>query len=198
MVWDVDTGTDEKGREFDASGGGDFNRVSEPGLYHVHVTAVDEGAGTNNDQLAVDCEILGGKPAGQEGKEVRIWFSPKPTARNRVISWALACKITTEEENKKAAAGKRSISLHPKDAIGRHFVVKAEWDEDQKGNPQLKVNFGIYAIDSPEAEGITNKGVLDAAGDAGDDPFGAEGKAASAEGQAVGAEKKDEFGGLFD
>lgn len=204
MVWDVPTDADDKGQEFDPTGGGDFNRINQPGIYHVQVTAVDEAGGSTGDNLVIDYEVLGGKPSGQEGRVFRDWFSPSMAARNRVLIWALACGITNEEEGKKAAASKKPLSLHPQHAIGRQLVLKIEQGTDQNDNPRLECNWGIFSTDNPEAKEVLNKGLLPTMSDSADDPFGTGGGRNANNGVAVdqgkesSAVKNDEFGDLFD
>ncbi len=201
MVWEVPTEADEDGKEFDPSGD-DRNYVDTVGTYHVQVTAVDDDNPKSPGQLVVDYEVLGGKPTGQEGKTFRDYFAPSLASRNRIMKWAIACGITTEAAAKKAAEEKRPLALHPQKAIGEQLIIDIEQGEKQDGTPRFECNWGIYSTDNFKAQGVVNKGLLQAAGDASDNMFGdADGSDANdgaAAGQGTeGSSVKDEFDDLF-
>ena len=202
MDWEVPTEAGEDGQDFDPSGD-DRNYVNTVGRYHVQVTAVDDDNPKSPEQLVVDYEVLGGRRTGQEGRTFRDYFAPSLKARNRIMKWAIACGITTEAAAKKAAEERRPLTLHPRDAIGRQLIIDVEQGEKQDGTPRLECNWGIYSLDSPEAEGVVNKGMLQAAGDASEDLFGDAGGSEGNDGAAAGQSKEgssvkdDEFGDLF-
>lgn len=145
--------------------------VVAPGRYHVEASSVDPGGGKNGEMI-VDYEVLSGTTPNQEGKTHRDYYSASPAARKRVLMFALATKIVTVEELKAAREANRRPKIEWRDAVGRQLCVEIN-EEEYEGKKRSKVGFGIYAVDSPRAAGIPlNKGRLEKAGDAADDPFG--------------------------
>ena len=137
----------------DFSAGGNFLR--EPGTYHVCVTGVEEmphkrdGSLIDNAAFQVDLEVLAGTVGGQEKKSANIvFFHPKPTspnegafARKLMDRFFLAVGLMGEADKKK------DLSIDLQQAVGRHFIVKFDHDDDKK---YLRVAFtDIFHVDDP-------------------------------------------------
>lgn len=147
-----------------------------PGKYHFQVQdAVEDGG--RNGELLLKCEVLAGTDATQIG-HVHFEYITRPTPGckkgvwSKVLQIAMALGLYTADELKKLKASGRAPVIHWDHAAGRQFCGKVS-EEMYEGKPQRKLNFDIWAVDSPKAAGIPlNKGMLLRSGDAADDPFG--------------------------
>jgi len=155
--------------------------VPEVGIYHFEVLNVEE-EDPKSGCMYVDGEVLGGEPADQAGKVHREYFSLKPTALGRVAQLAVALGFTTEAEIKQQqAAGETPDWPFATKGVGRQFCGQLV-AETYEGKTRNKLNFNIWAVDSPKAKGIPlNEAKLaecrrliamQDGGGAGDDPFG--------------------------
>jgi hypothetical protein len=128
---------------FQHQAGEDFSSGSflqEPGTYHLCVTEVQEnptnkgGSLIPNAAFRINCEVLAGTVGGQESKTTDLlFFHPKPGdknggafARKKIDRFLLAVGLMDEN-----AKGK-NLDINLQQAIGRHFVVKLEMDDDNK------------------------------------------------------------------
>jgi len=156
--------------------------VPVPGVYHFEVLNVEE-EDPKTGCMYVDCEVLAGEPKDQAGKVHREYFSLKPTALGRVAQLAVVLGFTTEAEIKQQqAAGETPDWPFATKGIGRQFCGQLV-AETYEGKTRNRLNFNIWAVDSPKAKGIPlNEGKLaecrrliamqDGNGAGGDDPFG--------------------------
>lgn len=169
MGWEFDA------NDFDPDTLGGFDNP-KPGLYHVQIQKLDENGGKNGE-MTVRFEVLSGTTPNQEGKTHLEYFTKSAKAAKRALTFAVACGLTTIDELKaQKAAGKNPV-IHFADAVGRQLCIGLEEDEYQ-GKKRVKVDFRLWALDSPEAADIPmNKGALSgmAAGEGAGgaaDPFG--------------------------
>jgi hypothetical protein len=142
----------------DFSTGGTFLR--EPGTYHVCVTELDEnpakrdGSLIDNAAFRVYFEVLTGTVKGQEEKTGDIiFFYPKlqsknegAFARKKIDRFLLSVGLVSEADKSK------DLEVDLRQAIGRHFIVKLEHDDEQKF---LQVAFAdIFHVDDPAVKDI--------------------------------------------
>lgn len=174
MGWEFDA------NDFDPDTLGGFDNP-KPGRYHFQIQKVDENGGSNGEMM-VRLEVLAGTTANQEGKTHQEYFSKSPKAAKRALMFAVACGITTIDELKSQKAAGKNPVIHFADAVGRQFcggLEEEEWlAKDGTKKKGVKLDFRIWALDSPEAADIPmNKGALsgmaDGTGAGGAaDPFG--------------------------
>jgi len=165
--------------------GFDFPKL---GSYHFQVNKVSEDE--KSPAMIVECEILAGTPAGQEGKTHREYFYP-PTAdqdpakqmatRKRTLQFFVAVGLTTEEELLDAKKAGKRVSIDEKLAVGRQFCGKLTAGKpNDSGKIYNKLGYDIWAVNSPKSEGIPlNVAMLEkngekpaVGGSAGGDSFG--------------------------
>jgi hypothetical protein len=123
----------------DVNTGGKF--LSEPGTYHLAVTAVDENV-TNKDGQLIDnaafrihVEVLDGTVAGQKEKTKDIiFFHPKPSqanggafARKRIDRLFLAANLMGMD-----AVGGKEVVFDLSKMVGQQIVAKFQMDDDNK------------------------------------------------------------------
>lgn len=127
--------------------------LPEPGEYHFEVLHVDE-EDPKTSCMIVDCEVLAGKPAGQQGKVHREYFSLTPASMGKVVQFAVALGMISEQEVARAKAAGETPSLDfAVNGIGRQFCGRLT-AETYEGKTRNKLNFHIWAVDSPKAKGI--------------------------------------------
>ena len=167
----------------DASKLSGFDTVAA-GVYLFEVLNAEE-EDPKTGKMYVDCEVCSGEPAGEEGKVHREYFALTPGALGRVAQFAVALGFTTEQEIKRQqTAGETPDWPFATKGIGRLFCGRLVMEEypAKSGKWSPKLNFNIWAVDSPKAKGIPlNQAKLaefrrlvamqDGNG-AGDDPFG--------------------------
>jgi hypothetical protein len=129
-----------------------------PGKYHGRVVAINL-----NDpkigKMVVDIEILAGVPAGQEGRIQRLYYAHEgatPTATavaiKKKLKLALALVLTTKDEIIQAKERGQRLRIDFALALGRHLLLRVDANERTKTG--TSVDWGLWAIDDPEAKGI--------------------------------------------
>lgn len=116
--------------ETDAIGG--FDRVAA-GSYHMKVVSLDEEGGKKGE-MTVDFEVLRGTVANQEGKVHREFFAKtsEKTARKKMLSFAIACGLTTKLElDKHKAAGTSPVLDFAGQCVGKQVCMNLEANEYQ-------------------------------------------------------------------
>ncbi len=144
-----------------------------PGRYHFDVTAVigDLVSSKGNPQIRLDCEVLAGTPAGQEGKFIKDYMSLTKEARSRCLQFAVAVGLVTKEELIQAKATGIAPKIDFDLAVGRQFCGEVVADEFQ-GRVTSKIQFGMWHVDDPEAKDIPkNAGKLAQLGTPATDPL---------------------------
>jgi len=124
----------------------------EPGEYLFEVIEV-QPEDPKSGALWADCEVCSGTTPGQEGKIHREYFALSPTALGRLMQFAVALGMTSAEELKRLKDTEKQWSTDWSPAIGRLFCGKLV-PEEYQGKTRNKLNFNIWAIDSPKAKGI--------------------------------------------
>jgi hypothetical protein len=154
----------------------------DAGRFQFLVQAVEENGGKDHDSVVVDAEVVG-CPKGKEnnlGKSLREYFQQKGKGAKRTLQFAVACGIVTIDDLKAHKAAGRPVIIPFPNAKGKALIMDVEKDTYQ-GKDRMKVNFGIFSIDSKEAEGVVlNQNYLnkdggesggDSAGGGDGDPF---------------------------
>jgi len=149
------------------------------GNYHFEVSGIDESGGKNGS-MWVDCEVLAGSTPNQEGKSHREYFTwpaanqdPKAKAATakRVLQFAIAVGLTTEEELKALKAAGKRPAIDFNLAVGRQFVGKLTEDK-YEGKVNYKLGYDFWPIGHPSAAGIPlNAAKIAKAGDNAADPL---------------------------
>ena len=116
--------------ETDAIGG--FDRVA-PGSYHMKIVGLNEDGGKKGE-MTVDFEVLRGTTSNQEGKVHREFFAKtsEKTARKKMLSFAIACGLTTKLElDKHKANGTAPVLDFAGQCEGKQVCVNLEANEYQ-------------------------------------------------------------------
>lgn len=125
----------------------------EPGSYHFEVIEIVEEDPRSGCMVA-ECKVLAGDKPDQEGKTHREYFSLSAKAMVKVIQFAVAIGLTSEEQLRAAKAAGQSPDLpFETEGPGRQFCGKLTAEEYQ-GKTRNKLNFNIWGLDDKRAKGI--------------------------------------------
>lgn len=135
--------------------------LSEPGLYHLVVTGVDESPRKANGELihnaafSVTCSVVAGSVSGQEDKTVSLtFFAPNLSgkdqgkfARKKIDRFLLAVNLLRKDQ-----AGAKGVEIDLQKAQGQQFLAKLEKDDQDK---YMQIAFAdIFHVDDPDAAGF--------------------------------------------
>lgn len=158
--------------EFDAPedlAGGDSNRLSEPGTYHLVITDIREGEGPNGkacDGFTFEADVLAGTTEGCVGKTIKeTLFQPnmKGTEDSQRMSRKklAAFFIATDVMNPNQLG--RSVAIDVEAAKGKQLIVEfdRQKDKDEKtGKYTIPTKYiqvayaNIYHVDDPDVKDI--------------------------------------------
>lgn len=159
------------GMSFDAPedlSGGDSNRLSEPGTYHLVITNVCEGEGPNGkpcDGFTFEADVLAGTVEGCAGKTVKeTIFAPnmkssddaQKMSRKRLAAFFIATDVMTPDQ-----LGK-SVNIEVSAAVGKQLVAEfdRQMEKDAAGkytvpSKYIQISYAnIYHVDDPDIKDI--------------------------------------------
>lgn len=144
------------------------------GKFHVEVVKIDEDAVTDKGTkfMKVVYKILAGTPAEQEGKEQWDMFFLTAASMPRMVQFAIAIALTTVKEVQADKDAGRTPSIDFAGlAVGRQLCIETV-PKEHEGKTRNKVEFGIWALDAPEAKDIPkDREALDRLGKEAVDPL---------------------------
>ena len=138
------------------------------GGYHLGITAYLPDPPKADNSIAFDCEVLAGNVAQQEGKHTRFYLNKLGTgaaaednlkAKRNYFTFAIAAKLTSEEEIKAAKAAGRGVAIDWDLAVGRDFKGEITSYDGKNGKKYNLCPWKIWPCESPKASHIPmNKG----------------------------------------
>ena len=146
--------------EVDTDKLGGFNSPV-PGHYCGQITQIGYGMPKWDACFWFDAEVLSGVPDNQTGKVQRLGFDdPRRVADNRrgvcfskLLTFAIAIGLTTDEEVKAKKAAKQKLSFDWDLAVGRLLCFVVDANDKTRCGTSVK-DFGYFATTSPKAAGI--------------------------------------------
>jgi hypothetical protein len=128
----------------------------EPGSYHFILDHYVEE--NEHGSFEAHLSILGGTPAGQEGKSHREYFNLKPKAIPRLIQFAVALGLITAEAIEAAQAQGDDVEIDWDQAVreGRQCCGVLQHGKNQDGEKKeyLELGFRIFPCDDKRAKNI--------------------------------------------
>lgn len=129
---------------------------AEPGSYHFILDHYVEE--NEHGSFEAHLSILGGTPAGQEGKSHREFFNLSPKAIPRLIQFAVALGLTTAEEIEALRAQGDDVDIDWDRAVreGRQFcgVLQFKLDKDKNKTQYLELGFRFFPCNDKRAKSI--------------------------------------------
>lgn len=144
------------------------NYLSASGIYHLVITEMRDGAGSKGTAIegfSIDCDVLAGNVAGQEGKKIDLTFwkpklNDKPEQQERTkkanTAFAIASNLIRPDQLGKP------VTIDLEAAVGAQVIaqlvpqrVKGEDGEYHDSDRFLQLHFSnIYHVDDPEVAAI--------------------------------------------